>query len=58
MNRFLNFVMVLVFGKESLGGFYKAEPKKKMKKVYRYSSVFPNEESLEKFLNQQLDKIQ
>ena len=58
MNRFLNFVMLLVFGKESLEGIYESETKEKIKKTYRYSSVFPNEESLEKFLSQQLDETQ
>ena len=55
MNKFLNRIMVLVFGKSSKDGFYDSS-KKGERKPYRFSSVFPNEESLENFLEQSDDK--
>lgn len=42
--------MFIVFGKDSLNGFYKPD-EKPINKSFKFSSVFPNEEALEEFLN-------
>lgn len=53
MKNIVNFIMVILFGKDSLNGFYKPDDKP-INKSYKFSSVFPNEEALEEFLNEKV----
>lgn len=55
MKKFVNLCMVILFGKNSLDGYYKQEKVEIKSKNYIFASVFPNEESMEKFLEHQSD---
>ncbi len=51
MKKLLDFIMFILFGKDSLNGYCKPSETTK-KKTFTFSSVFPNEEALEEFLNE------
>lgn len=52
MKKIVNWVMVILFGKNSLDGYYKQDESTKNKN-YILASVFPNEESVKTFLEHQ-----
>ncbi len=47
MKSFYNLILYIVFGKESLDGYYSNEEKKNKKNNYVYGTVFPSREIME-----------
>ena len=51
LSKIKKYVLVLVFGKKSLNGYYVPEIQPILKKKYVYSSVFPSRTIMEQVLN-------
>ena len=48
-----NLIMIMLFGKQSLDGYYTIPRKRSISKDYIYSSVFPSREIMEMAIGQE-----
>ena len=53
MRKICDFFMRIIFGEESLEGYYRPDADKKNIKKYVVSSVFPNKAIMDQVLNQE-----
>lgn len=56
MQTVLDFFMVMLFGKESMRGYYKPISKNRQNKKYVFASVFPSYEIMEVVLGEEEKK--
>ncbi len=57
MKKIKSTLMFFCFGNDALNGYYKPIKKSRKKKNYVFSSVFPNENTIESILNEDKEQI-
>ena len=54
LRRISDFFMRILFGEDSLDGYYRPKANAKVKKNYVFSSVFPSKSVMDQVLNQDI----
>ena len=57
MKKIKSTLMFFCFGNDGINGYYKPIKKSRKKKNYKFSSVFPNEDTIERILNEDTEQI-